>query len=233
MDTKTAIIEEMERLYGLLNQSLFAGKLQPVPVAIQTKKKIGLRWLPDVEALVIGSDFPKLAWADIPGALLHEMIHISNAQRGVTDVTTNQYHNKYFLQAALDVGLVVIKHKTQGWAITTTAYPRNVVERIFIKKPTKETIARRNEAFASLKLDRGAFNACRAEIRESIKTDKPPKTYFLKYQCNCPPPHNSIRSGRRPDGPNALNIQCLNCRSKFVCVSEGEDGEALNNGVSP
>jgi hypothetical protein len=229
MDTKPAIVAELERVYTLLNDGLFNGKLQSVPILIQPKKKITLRWLPDQESLVVGSDFTKLANCEIPAAMLHEMIHIANTQRGLTDVTTNQYHNKYFLQAALDAGLVVIKHKTQGWAITTTVYPRNVVERIYIKKPLKEAAARREAVFASIKLEKAVFHSGRTDLRERIKAEKPAKTYFLKYQCNCPPPHNSIRSGRRPDGPNALNIQCLNCRSKFVCVSDLDgEGETIN-----
>jgi hypothetical protein len=194
-----------------------------VPFSVQYKKKVSLRWTPDIEGVVIGSDFLKLEYGEIPCALLHEMIHISNYQCGDVDVTANQYHNKHFLQVALEVGLVVIKHKTQGWAITSTTYPRNVVERIYIKKPNKEAIKRRNDIFDEISIDKTIFKLARAEIRERIKSEKPTKTFFLKYQCNCPPPHNSIRSGRRPDGPNALNIQCLNCRSQFECVTDLED----------
>lgn len=223
MENKTAIVSELEAAYEVLNRSLFEGKLQPVPIVIQPKRKVSLRWMPDIMSLVIGADFTKLEYAEVPGLFLHEIIHVSNYQRGLTDVTTNQYHNKSFLQCALEVGLVVIKHKTQGWAITSTVYPRNVVEKVFIKRPNKDAINRRNDAFDLVKIDKTAFKMGRADVRERIKTEKPPKTYFLKYQCNCPPPHNSIRSGRRPDGPNALNIQCLNCRSQFECVTELEE----------
>jgi len=220
MENKPAIVSQLEGAYEVLNQAIFEGKLTPVPIVIQPKKKVSLRWMPDIDSLVIGADFPKLLHSEIPGLLLHEMIHVANHQRGLTDVTTNQYHNKNFLLGALAVGLVVIKHKTQGWAITSTVYPRNVVEKVFIKRPNKEAIKRRDDAFDLVKIDKAAFKTGRADIRDRTKAEKPPKTYFLKYQCNCPPPHNSIRSGRRPDGPNALNIQCLNCRSQFECVTE-------------
>jgi len=220
MEKPATLIAELERIFGVLNQALFGGELEPVSFAFQPKKKVSLRWMPDVEGMVIGADFSKLEYGEIPGVMLHEMIHISNQQKGLPDVTTNQYHNKNFLELALEVGLVVIKHKTQGWAITSTVYPRNVVERIYIKRPNKEAIRRRNDAFDSIVMDKAIFKAGRADMRERVKSEKPTKTYFLKYQCNCPPPHNSIRSGRRPDGPNALNIQCQNCRSHFECVTE-------------
>jgi hypothetical protein len=50
----------------------------------------------------------------------------------------------------------------------------------------------------------------------SMLRDNRPKQCFLKYICQCSPPHNSIRSGRRPNGPHALHIQCLMCGANFV-----------------
>lgn len=213
-------ISELERAFDHLNKSLFDGKLTSVPFSIQIKKKIVIRWSPEIDSISIGMDVTKLEFGEILVALLHEMIHIANHQAGLPDVTTNQYHNKYFLQQALKVGLVVIKHKTQGWAITGNVFPRNVVERVFIKRPAKENQKARVDAFNSIELDKSAYKDFQADIRDKIKLEKPTKTYFLKYQCNCPPPHNSIRSGRRPDGPNALNIQCQDCRSQFECVTD-------------
>jgi len=220
---KPPIVAELERVFFVLNQDLFEGTINPVPVTIQPKKKVSLRYFPDAKAIVLGSDFPNLDYTDVPPTLLHEMIHIWNEQQGVVDCTTNQYHNKQFLSSALEMGLVVIKHKTQGWAITTTTLPRNVMTKELVRVPSKAAITRRNEVFAALKIDKAAFRQGRSEIRQRVKEEKPSKTYFLKYVCNCPPPHNSIRSGRRPDGPHALNIECKNCHSKFVCVSKLSD----------
>jgi hypothetical protein len=219
MDTP-AITAELQNVFNILNKALFDEQLKLVPISIQTKKKVSLRYAPDMDAIIVGNEFSTLEYSEIPHVMLHEMIHIRNQQRGVVDVTANQYHNKQFLQVALEVGLVVIKHKTQGWAITSTVYPRNVVERQYIRKPSKEAVTRRDQAFAEIKPDKAIFKVARTELKERMKGEKPPKMYFLKYICNCPPPHNSIRSGRRPDGPNALNIMCMSCRSKFECVTE-------------
>ena len=223
MDKPITLVSELERIFGILNKELFGGELEPVHFTFQLKKKISLRWMADLDRLVIGADFSNLELEDVPVVILHEMIHISNHQKRLPDVTANQYHNKNFLKVAVDVGFVVIKHKTQGWAITSMVYPRNVVQHVYIKRPCKVASQRLNKIFDSIVLDKKAFKAGLADIRDRIRVEKPTKTYFLKYQCNCPPPHNSIRSGRRPDGPNTLNIQCMNCRTQFECVTQLDD----------
>lgn len=220
MEIKHPFIVELEQAFSQLNKFLFNGKIKKVPFSIHVKKKVVLRWVPESKTIAIGLDIAKLEFGEILGVLLHEMIHIVNDQADLPDVTTNQYHNKYFLQQALAVGFVVIKHKTQGWAITGTVFPRNVIERAYIKRPTRENVLKRVKAFDAIELDKNLFKELQNDIKGKTKLEKPTKTYFLKYQCNCLPPHNSIRSGRRPDGPNALNIQCLNCRSQFVCVTD-------------
>ena len=219
MDNNTLIFE-IERACNFLNKSLFENKIQLPQIAIQIKKKVSIKWQADIQTLIIGSEFLQLEFHDLLGVLLHELIHIFNFQRGVVDVTINQYHNKQFLTTANQVGLVVIKHKTQGWGLTSTIYPRNIIEKSFIKRPLKNAIARRNKVFEEINFNENIFNVSRVDLQNRIKNEKPVKTFFLKYECNCAPPHNSIRSGRRPDGPNALNIQCQNCRSQFECVTE-------------
>lgn len=215
----STITSEVKRAFNILNENLFDGKLEEVSVSIQPKKKHALKWMSDIKSLIIGGDFIKLEFNEILGTLLHEMIHIMNFQRGISDVTINQYHNKHFLEYALKVGFVVIKHKTQGWSITTTIYPRNVVECFHVKKPNKDSINLRNQIFNLIDLKKSVIKHGNVEIRNFVRDEKPTKTFFLKYQCNCLPPHNSFRSGRRPDGLNRLNVQCLDCSSKFECVT--------------
>lgn len=231
MDETPGIVEEMRRVFGIFNKRLFDGKLKDVEIVIQPKKKVSMRFVAETNLLVIGSDFTNLRPGppgyEILTTLLHEMIHISNHQNGIVDCTTNQYHNKHFLTSAMKAGLVVIKHKTQGWAITTTIYPRNVVESEFVRKPQRDAAGRLMEILSEIKLDKSICKNARVAIRQKMKEEKPTKTYFLKYTCNCSPPHNSIRSGRRPDGPNALNIQCLNCRSTFVCATDLDPEEEV------
>lgn len=211
------VLDEFYRIFDILNESLFENKIEKTPIVIQSKKKVSLRWILE-SGIVIGDEFPSLDKSEIPHLLLHQMIHIFNHQNGNSDITINQYHNKHFLKCALDVGLIVIKHKTQGWAITALNYPRNVVDRIYVKKPSKEAIIERDKALALCNFCKDAYKEISSNIRERIKVERPVKTFFLKYECECPAPHNSIRSGRRPDGPNAPNIKCGDCRASFKCV---------------
>lgn len=219
--TDSLLCLEFQEAFQTLNQSLFENVLTPVNFSIQPKKKYTIKYLQDQNLIIIGSEFIKIDNCDILPQLLHEMIHVFFSQKGIEDVTANQYHTiKHFLAKALSVGLVVIKHKSQGWSITSPVAPRNVVEKEFIKMPIKASVQARVEAFAKISLDKNIIAKCQSEIKKLVEKEKPTKEFFLKYVCNCPPPHNSLRSGRRPDGANALNIVCLNCRSKFVCISK-------------
>ena len=123
------------------------------------------------------------------------------------------------MQIATDAGFFVVRHKTQGWGITSTIYPRNVIDKRSIGFPTEESVKNRIKAF-EFGLNKSLIEKSFREIKNDISADKQTKTFFLKYECSCPPPHNSIRSGRRPDGKNALNIVCQYCDTAFRCVSK-------------
>ena len=219
--TDTLLYLEFQEAFQTLNKQLFENSLVPIGFLVQPKKKFAIKYDKDQNVVFIGGEFTKLDRSDILPQLLHEMIHIFFSQSGIEDVTANQYHTiKYFLIKALSVGLVVIKHKSQGWSITSPVSPRNVVEKEFVKIPEKSAVALRVAAFNSISLDKNIIAKVQSEIKQITQKEKPSKTFFLKYVCNCPPPHNSFRSGRRPDGVNALNIVCMNCRSRFECVSK-------------
>lgn len=219
--TDTLLCLEMQEAYHTLNRGLFDGSLEPVQFVVLPKRKLTIKFISEENIIVIGGEFSKLDRSDILPQLLHEMVHVRNAQKGIVDVTANQYHTiKYFLPIALSVGLIAIKHKSQGWSITSTVAPRNVVDKEFIRKPEDAAIQKRDAIFGSILFDKGLISKSQEEIKKRADDSKPAKTFFLKYVCNCPPPHNSIRSGRRPDGVNALNIVCMNCRSRFICISD-------------
>lgn len=219
--TDSLLCLEFQEAFQTLNKHLFENVLIPVNFSVQPKKKFAIKYLSDQNLIIVGGEFVKLDNCDILPQLLHEMIHIFFSQKGIEDVTANQYHTiKHFLAKALSVGLVVIKHKSQGWSITSPIAPRNVVEKEFIRMPSKASSQARVDAFLKISLDKSIIAKCQSEIKKILEKEKPTKEFFLKYVCNCPPPHNSFRSGRRPDGANALNIVCMNCRSKFIHISK-------------
>lgn len=216
--SKLLIIREVETAFKVLNEKLFGGTLETPLVVVDTAKKVSVRYLS--ELLVVGTEVSDLEYHDFLAVLLHEMIHIYNAQNGFVDVTANQYHNKKFLEAALAVGLVVTKKKTQGWGFTATSIPKQHSQDA-VRIPQKKSVQERILAFqaASNNHDKVKFRQAKAEV--STKSGKKrPKVCFLKYVCTCPPPHNSIRSGRRPDGDHPLRIRCEVCGSLFRCELE-------------
>jgi predicted SprT family Zn-dependent metalloprotease len=46
------------------------------------------------------------------------------------------------------------------------------------------------------------------------KSKYTPRQYFTTYVCQCPPPDNRIRSGRRPH--DELRLVCDRCGKEFV-----------------
>lgn len=201
--------------FEILNKELFGNKLKFVPCLLQRKKKVTLKYETKDKVLYIGSLITDLDELEIPAILLHEMVHICNDQNDLCDVTINQYHNKHFAKLALKVGFYVIKHRTQGWGITTTVLPRNIIDSSNLLTPDSKTIEKRNSSFGKLKFDE--FAELKKYIAEKASLEKPAKAFQLKYVCKCSPPHNSIRSGRRPEGNNPLRIICEDCKAYFVC----------------
>ncbi len=209
---KHLFIQQLEKAFKILNTQLFSDKLQSPEFVLHAKKKVIVRWIPERQQLVVGGDLAKVDSTAFLAHLLHEMVHIYNHERGIVDCRSNQYHNKFFCTAAIDVGLIVVYNKTHGWGVTTinsTKYADAVI-------PTEESKLRREQAFAAAKIDKSVFQGGKSLLSKAGRRNRQ-TTYFLKYKCTCPGPHNSIRSGRRPDGDHPLNIRCLDCGANFVC----------------
>lgn len=209
----TDFLKELSNTFDLFNSKLFNNKLKKVQFVVQPKRKIDLKYFHDLNQIIIGCD--DLDFEDLPSLILHEMVHIYNHQNETVDVTTNQYHNKSFYSVAVEVGFIVIRHKTQGWSITLTKMPRNVVDESKIKKPDSAVFTKRAKLFDNIPVTSLAFLDFQKFIRNKSINTRTTKVFQLKYECKCPPPHNSIRSGRRPDGNNPLNIFCRDCKSVF------------------
>lgn len=207
---KPPIVSELERIFRYYNEGLFDGSLRIPTHVIQHDKKVVFRFVASSYYIVVGSCFGTAG--DVLDPYLHEMVHIYNFSRKSPDITSNQYHNSFFSDIALYVGLHVIRHKTQGWSITSFKKPTNGE----YESPEAEAIKRRDAVLKGMVLDTDLIDRARKEMRQTVESKKP-KPCFLKYTCSCPPPHNSIRSGRRPDGQHAPNITCNRCKTVFIC----------------
>lgn len=210
---KTTIIAEFECAFGVLNSHLFAGLLQQPEFILQPKKKFVFRFVPETYQVIVGGDLVKVDTNALLVHLLHEMVHVFNFMEGTVDCRSNQYHNKEFMHAAVKIGLTCVRHRNHGWVTTITAPTTTET----VCTPPEDVIEKRVNAFNEVKLDKAVLRQTKIEFGDLGKRNRH-SIYFLKYECNCPPPHNSIRSGRRPDGIHPLHIRCLDCKSSFVCV---------------
>lgn len=207
------MLKTIEEAYKKLNDKLFGSRLPLPNIQVDISRKYVMRWELAGNFLYIGAPFAKATTLGVLEALVHEMIHIENHQKEITDVKANQYHNSKFLKSALAIGFFVRRHPSQRWSLTTAHMPSASCH-----KPDSE---QNKKLLAVLE----SINFCPKNLEKDInfvmatlKDSKPTKSFFLKYECKCPPPHNSIRSGRRPDSPNALDILCRKCQAVFQCV---------------
>jgi len=152
------------------------------------------------------------------------MCHVKNHLNGTKDQTTNEYHNKRFVESALAVGLTVARCEKQGYFTGTglCKHCPNCNNECRMFKPSEAAMNALEGTYTALleKMGNG-FLSGRQEVKEE---DRVGRNYFLKYVCGCPSPHNSIRSGRRPDGRHRLNIICQDCQQYFTCVDYKGEG---------
>ena len=212
-------MKQFEALYDHLNKCLFKGEMPPPKFTFDISKKFAMRW--DRDSIVIGSELVSLNGFDFLISLAHEMIHIQCDRLRLEDLGINQYHKKDFMNVALSLGFFVVKHKSQGWSIISPVAPRNTTNSLAVKIPSADSNRALAETLETCRLDRESFRREMASLQEAILQSPPSKTFFLKYVCGCPEPHNSIRSGRRPLSKNQHpDAMCKTCGADYVCVSD-------------
>lgn len=245
------IVASLEKAFAHVNKGIFGGKLQIPPFVIQTEKKVILRFVSESFHIAIGTEFAVAKVQALHEALLHEMCHVYNDQLGIVDCTSNQYHNQKFLKVALNAGFWVVRHKTQGWGITSFDRPPVVScwdcgeeyssrrdacpecsAELQIEEPSVLILKRRIATFKSLELDQTVYQNAKRRIKSQTKGGTR-KICFLKYQCQCPGPHNSFRTGRRPDGSNPIYARCEKCGALFECVEDEYLERKNNEGLVP
>ena len=139
-------IGELERAYQFFNEELFGGGLDSnVVITIQSrgrKSVLGWHWagkwkiVDKTHLAEINLSAEDLKSGDPYGILLHEMAHHLNFQRGIRDVSKNQYHNLHFKRAAEAAGLQVMKSGRAGFGIT--ALGELAKEKLFEFKPERQ-----------------------------------------------------------------------------------------------
>lgn len=207
------LIFDLQNAFEIFNKTLFSNSLAAPVFTFNLDKNVVLKFIKSSHSIIIGSKLTKTNATNLKEHLLHEMVHMWNEDEGVADCTSNQYHNKKFLNSALEVGFCVSRHKSQGWEITTFSKPSKSKDCHVSMAKNAKLLKIANK----IKFDEYCLKETKLQVSRTVKSQKK-RVCFLKYVCKCSPPHNSIRSGRRPNGPNSLQIMCMVCENIFECV---------------
>ena len=123
-------MEELYRAFDFFNDHFAAGELPKVIITVQESgRKNAYGWFgkgfwsdnvcnDGVCEINLSAEYMGRDPLAILETLLHEMAHLHNAQNGVRDVTSGQYHNKHFKKAAAKFGLHVSRMANRGYAST-------------------------------------------------------------------------------------------------------------------
>lgn len=135
MNVIGAALEELYRIFGILNRDKFNGELTEPVITIQKTRGSTLghftldrTWRDknnessdETSYYEINIDprwFNSRTPADVAETLLHEMCHYYNKMNDIKDCS-GKIHNKKFKKSAENVGLVVEKGKSVGWGYTS------------------------------------------------------------------------------------------------------------------
>lgn len=193
-------INELNKIFKLLNKLYFEDKLETPVILIQAKAKKNTLgtcscfpiWENKKQTekkyeITMSGEYLNRTIEEIVCTLLHEMVHLYCSLNEIKD-TSNKcvYHIKQFKKEAELRGLIIEKAKTIGWSVST------------LQEPTKE-IAK------SLYVDDTAFDYWRNTVE--FDKIKKPKVVTNKYYCpSCETKISSLKE---------LNIICGTCDVKF------------------
>lgn len=203
-------MDRLFRLYATFNDELFGGELPAVVFSTDPARRATFTFAPS-STIEIGTEFCVASAARLLADLVHVMVHVRNHQQGIPDHNANQYHNSHFRSAALAVGLCVAHHATRGWGVTSVEEPSSDLRYVC---PEGDANKRLRGVLIRAKLRLAELAEVRAELAGKV-AGMSRRQSLIKYVCGCAPPHNAVRSGRTPTGPNALDITCNVCRRKF------------------
>jgi len=129
--TIQSAIDELQRMFKLLNATYFGGELERPVITILTDYKGGSygwisvnkvwstkdnAWFREIN---ICAEYLNRPPELVITTLHHECCHLWNIQQGVQDCSRNgQYHNANFRDVAEARGLIVRQSLTNGWSIT-------------------------------------------------------------------------------------------------------------------
>lgn len=218
-------LDELYRIFNIMNKDIFDNFLPEPVITIQTTKGRELghftldkvwRDKNNIKDNVITTDendeqsmyeinidprwFYERSAIDIAETLLHEMVHYNNKILGIKDCS-GKSHNKKFKEAAESVGLIVTKEKGVGYGITSLSSERES----YIKEKVNP-----NDS---------VFEYFRAGVKKEEKRRKNKNTF--KYTCP--------KCGVTAKGKIGLHIKCGDCNVNLD-MEKVEESDVDQNG---
>lgn len=191
-------LDELYRIFEILNKEYFSGKLNYPMITIQKTKRSGnLGWFTldkvwekkDTEEkryeINICAEYLSMELHEIVCTLQHEMVHYANKIAEIKDCN-GQVHNKKFKVLAEQVGLIVEKSKKYGYGHTSCSDG--------FKKFIDEVIKPNADSFTYFR---------NVPPKEKEKKEKTTFTYI------CPKCENKVKA--KAD----KNIVCGDCKCNF------------------
>lgn len=209
----STIIKTLEKVFDKINSELYNNELVRPVITVQTGRRTVLGWCSASERWInekkrvyeinIVAENLNRTKEGIIETLLHEVVHLYNCQRGVSDCNSQQYHNKNFKEVAEAHGLNVEKMKNRGFAYTTlNEEGKKFAESLDFNFDTVRICTELPE-------DTGTQNG--KDPRKTPKA-KTVSTRTITYECPV--------CGRRVRFHNyKLNIICGECHEKFKPIN--------------
>lgn len=201
MNVIGAALEELYRIFGILNRDKFNGELTEPVITIQKTRgrtlghfTLAKVWKDknDVESeenayYEINVDprwFNSRTPADVAETLLHEMCHYHNKVNDIKDCSGN-VHNKKFKSSAEKVGLIVEKGKGVGFGYTSMSEA--------LETYMKEVVKPSEVAFEYFRTAPMKLSGAGGERKKSV----------FKYTCP--------ECGQEAKGKRDISIKCGRC----------------------
>jgi hypothetical protein len=216
--TIQSAIDELQRMYKLLNKKYFNNELEKVIITIQADHKGAMRgWISAGKVwstknkeyyreINICAECLNRDTSEVIEILLHEMCHLWNMQNDIQDTSrSGTYHNKLFMSTAERSGLSVDFSKQYGYAHTKP------------KAELKEIVEKHCRA-GCFKLNRASFYRDGKTPKNTAGTGEGGKeqvTSRAKQNMKkfvCPVCGLIIRAGRDITG----KVLCIACNVEFV-----------------
>ena len=167
--THIALTKELYRAFNNFNKTFADGELVTPIITLQPSEGknaygwFGSKFWTDshskkgVSEINLSAEYLARGCEAVLETLLHEMAHLKNAQAGVRDCSSGQYHNKHFKRAAEGFGLVVTRLKNRGYARTGLGEEAKEAikeldpkERLFSAFKRRTVQKKRNDTYATL-----------------------------------------------------------------------------------